>query len=531
MGESFKKIKNKYLALAIVKSAILGLVSGLAGVGLAFLVVTLAKFDMQWFYYVIIALGLFLVVGVPVFISDYPNEKKLAKKLDNDYQLKERVQTMVAYKDVDSDLVRMQRIDTDNRLKEVAKKRPLFKDFIAVIIVIVVCISIFVSGLAVNLTSSAENDDPSQHEEPKYEYSLARQNAMLELIDNIERSDLSDETKQDLSNRLKSLHNYFLNNELTVLEVKAGVITEVAYIDAVLESLTTYRTVHQTVSKIDVNFGDAIVASLETYKQYSTQLTSFTNIKKIYKDLIEKDEVKEFASEYINKTKAVLWQTDKEDATYKDIRNKLIGYLNEANIYLADYLSKESKEIAESGEENDNELNLDALMNSLVVLITDLSDYKDKIDGYTDLDGVRSDIERYINTFTQSLSEAMIDEIYPCIMQHFIRNKLASIYDVADKELPKITPDPDFSESVKNDDKKPGNNENASGGGGSGGTLYPSNDMIYDPDTGTYVKYGELASPRYAKVLELLESNDVPQETKKAILEYFKLIQNFENNN
>lgn len=526
MSESFKKIKKKHLLLAILKTAIIGFASGLGGVGVAFLVVTLGSFDFQWFYYLLLGLGILVIVSVPVFLKEFPSNKSIARKLDADFGLKERVQTMVEYSDSEGDILSLQRKDTNERLKKLERKSISFKEFLVALIVAVICLSIFASGLAVSFTTKAEANKPSIYDEPKFDYSINRQNAMLELIDNVKNCGLNSETKNKLVERLTELHSYTLEEERTLVEVKTAIAIAVGYIDIELEGLTTYRDVHSDIVKIDTCLANGIVSALDDYKQYASQFTSFANITRIYEDIVLNDELLASAMEYFENAEERISQTNAEDVTHEQIKQRLETFVRDANHYLSitQEAEAESDDFENEESEGEEKLNLDALINSFIALKTNFEVYKDKINGYTDLVGVRAEIHKYFTTFYQSFSSAMLDEIYPCIMQKFIRNKICAVYQISKSDLPEITPDPvlvDDGNDPKGDEKE---NQGSGGGGGTGDTLYASNDEIYDPDQAKYVKYGEILAEHEAKMQDTLMSSDLPEDVKKAILAYFQYI-------
>lgn len=531
MSESFKKIKKKHLLLAILKTAIIGLASGLGGVGVAFLVVTLGGFSFQWFYFLILGLGVLVIVSVPVFLKEFPSNKSVAKKLDENFELKERVQTMVEYHDSESDILSLQRDDANERLKKLERKSISFKDFLVTLIVSVICLSIFASGLAVSFTTNAEWNNPTKHEEPKFDYTVNRQNAMLELIENVKNCNLNTQTKDKLVARLTELHGYTLEENRTIVEVETAVAIAVGYIDIELEGLTTYRDVHSDIVKIDTSLANAIVSALDDYKQYASQFTSFSNITKIYEDIVRNDELLTSALEYFVKSEERISQTKAEDVTHEQIKQRLETFVRDANHYLpvtqeaaAEIDDIESNNSVGEEPENEEELNLDALINSFITLKTNFEVYKDKINGYTDLVGVRSEIHKYFTTFYQSFSSAMLDEIYPCIMQQFIRNKICAVYQISKSDLPEITPDPVLVSEAGDSNDDDNDNQGSGGGGGTGNTLYASDDEIYDPDQAKYVKYGEILAEHEAKMQDTLMSSDLPEDVKKAILAYFQYI-------
>ena len=61
-------------------------------------------------------------------------------------------------------------------------------------------------------------------------------------------------------------------------------------------------------------------------------------------------------------------------------------------------------------------------------------------------------------------------------------------------------------------------------GGMGGGAAYGSDDLVLDPLTGELVKYGDLINDYNAKLYERLEGGLYTEEQKKAILKYFELL-------
>lgn len=511
MSESFKRIKRKRLLLGVLKSFLLGLASGLGGVGIAFLVVTLGKFDFLWVFHLIIGLGLFFVVGVPIFIKEFPTDLKVAKKLDQDFSLKERVQTLVEYQNSDSVMSKLQREDTNERLRAIEKKSIKFKDILSALVVSIICLSIFASGLAVSLTMKADAQTPSQYVEEIFDYSQNRQNAMLELIKNVRDSKLDEETKENVAGRLEEFHAYVLEGERTVLEVKIAIGIAVAYVDMELEGVTSYREVHKEVARVNSGLADGIVATLTTYKQYSFQFSNFASLTSIYETIVSENELLTSAEKYFSKTEFTLAQIGVEDATHEQIKRNLETFCREANLYL-------------TSTESENPEKPHALKDSFIALTRDLDAYKDKIDEFTDLVGVRAEIHEIFTAFHQSFSLAIDEEIYPSMLQQFIHNKLTEIFKLQSIDLPKITPDPVWSNDREQQEGENPENGGSGGGGGTGETLFPSDDVIYDPDQAKYVKYGEILAEHEAKMQEMLMSSDLPEELKKAILAYFQFI-------
>ena len=63
-----------------------------------------------------------------------------------------------------------------------------------------------------------------------------------------------------------------------------------------------------------------------------------------------------------------------------------------------------------------------------------------------------------------------------------------------------------------------------SGGLGTGEVIYGSNDMVYDPDSNTYVPYGQLLNEYFAKANEQITDGRTSDEISDAAEKYFGIL-------
>ena len=127
MDASFKKIKKKFLVFAIIKSLICGVSAGLFAVGAVLLALKLAGIPIHGGYYALIGVCVASVCFGIVFPFMRLNDLKVARKLDKDYALRERVETMVAFEKDGGDIAILQREDAQTKLENLPKKKPDFK--------------------------------------------------------------------------------------------------------------------------------------------------------------------------------------------------------------------------------------------------------------------------------------------------------------------------------------------------------------------------------------------------------------------
>ena len=83
------------------------------------------------------------------------------------------------------------------------------------------------------------------------------------------------------------------------------------------------------------------------------------------------------------------------------------------------------------------------------------------------------------------------------------------------------------SEEGEQTGENPGGN---GAGDGDGELIYASDDLIYDPNTNSYVTYGELLNYYYEKAIQGIEEGQIPEDLESLINDYFASLWSDENN-
>ena len=116
MHENFKKLKTKYVLRALIAALIIGAECAGIAVAVTLLAVLLSDVSFATLWYVLIAVGAAVCATGIAFLCLYPRDKKLAKRLDNQYSLEERTQTALSFVESRGVIYDLQRSDTDRRL-------------------------------------------------------------------------------------------------------------------------------------------------------------------------------------------------------------------------------------------------------------------------------------------------------------------------------------------------------------------------------------------------------------------------------
>ncbi|MDE5789215.1 MAG: hypothetical protein K2H78_02235, partial [Clostridia bacterium] len=131
----------------------------------------------------------------------------------------------------------------------------------------------------------------------------------------------------------------------------------------------------------------------------------------------------------------------------------------------------------------------------------------------------------YDSELKNSVIDAALLQSYNCIMDVYVREKLAAIFGVSLKEVGGLYDDliPAGSSGEGNGE---GGGEGSQGGYGDGSENYGSKDFIYDTDSGEQVEYGKVYNDYYSKVDDRIKSGDLPQDLVDFIEVYFKILLN-----
>ncbi|MDE5722066.1 MAG: hypothetical protein K2I30_04940 [Clostridia bacterium] len=142
MEENFLKFKKKVWLHILIKCIAAGLAAGLVAVNAVLLPCRLYAINLFWLYYVLIALGGFAIGGGVAFLFLRTDDKKIAKRLDSELHLSERVQTALEYGGQGGAMFEIQRADASSALGAKPKNALRFKNAVATAL----CAAVFLTG-------------------------------------------------------------------------------------------------------------------------------------------------------------------------------------------------------------------------------------------------------------------------------------------------------------------------------------------------------------------------------------------------
>ena len=127
MGEIFQRFRARANLIRILRAVLTGLGAGALLSGVLNLLARLELLPLSSGLPFLIGGGVALAVGVTLFLLVRTDDRSLARMLDSELSLDERVETMHQYKDGDSALLRLQREDAEAALSAIPTCRLRFK--------------------------------------------------------------------------------------------------------------------------------------------------------------------------------------------------------------------------------------------------------------------------------------------------------------------------------------------------------------------------------------------------------------------
>ena len=119
-----KKIENKMILETLLKASLFGTAVGLLCVGLVALIITIGNLPFLWPFYFLIWMVGFAPTTDIYFAVNFPTDRRIAARLDEEWHTKEKFLTAETFKDADGLIIEKQRESAKNELNA-AKKLPV----------------------------------------------------------------------------------------------------------------------------------------------------------------------------------------------------------------------------------------------------------------------------------------------------------------------------------------------------------------------------------------------------------------------
>lgn len=489
MGEGFIRLKKINLIDALVKALLVFVSVTLLVVATFLIVIHQSDSGFKVVYAILIGVASGLLLGLLTFFVFRLSDKRLAERLDRGLGLKEKVQTMYAFREDEGGLKELQREDAQALLsKQSVSVGKLFKRWIAFLVAFVVAVAYFSFAMVLFLKEEPalppdDVDKPIEDNKPpveEFEPTDHQKKALEELIAYVEASKLQSDAKLQVVALLQEL----LDN-MDIL----GTDTEMR--DYVVNVIKQVRGI---VNSVNTTF--AFRMSSGNSKNDNMKALSFA-LYSLDLNMIE--------SEVENLATALFDGTSRDEiASFKD---ELGAVLN-------------SEQFKDKGE-------LFELFKGLYNTLADIADHPD----YSDANVIRKLNDALTGALMTGLKQLIPLQKNNEDVKVYVVEELMRIFGITEMDLQERK-DEEGSLETEEPEERP--EEGDDGGFGLGDTLFGSNDIVIDPtkDPGndvdsTWVEYGEIIFKNGydQKVTELIVNSELGEELKQLLEKYFEILE------
>ncbi|MCI8370422.1 MAG: hypothetical protein HFE41_04510 [Clostridia bacterium] len=499
MNEIFKKLKRKKFLTAACIAAGTGVAAGLIAAGSVLLALKLSEININAGWYVLIGLGVAAIAGGVAFWVLLPTDKKVAKEIDREHALNEKVQTMVAFAGDDGDMVELQRQDAEEKLRALPNRKPPFKSWWKYLVAPVLALAIFLPAVILPGAGSSQN-----HKQPEKEfnYSQRQAEALNQLIKDNEKSSLANADKTAVSTLLKTLENS-LGDIKTERVMKSAVLSTVSFVDLQLFTPNSFDNVAYQLKKDDKTklLAAALTEGVGFYKANTARFTKFEQVEEAEKGLV-------------NSVRGKV--AENTDALREEFRitfeDGVVEYIQSVNEIVTEALKAAKIDLQDLIK-----LQLEKFTKNAAAAVENVA-------GMNDEAFQRDRVNKIFETFADDLTGSLTAQSYNCIMDEYIRVKLVTIFEIDSSELPALDSGVRDEDGNIPDDEDEEDDRNPSGGIGNGDIIYGGNDNLYHVDTGTLSPYGDKIDEYYDIILRRIQDGEIDEETAAIIENYFQIL-------
>lgn len=497
MGENFLKFKKKAFTVRLIKSILLGLAVGMLLSGIFLLLFKFEVIKAEPILSLPIGIGAFLLAGGGAYLVLHTSDKSIAKRLDEEFALSEKVQTMLAYQTEEGTIYDLQRKDANESLSVIPVKRLKFKR----LWVYVLSFVLGATSLAAGFLFSPITTPPPPQPEEAFELTDIQKAAMEELILYVENSAMTSPYKENVATSLKDL--------LSKLEQA----TLASQKDVALKASMEYIYKQTDESSTAVELMDALWSSESENVQRLAETLNYYEWQK-------SDEWRSFSNEMTNlRTSFIHADTVEENpdeikmaqdtgVLLSRIESNVEISLTRAGVADEDNLSVQLKRFASANETYSDGTHLYgcAVLSGMAETLGYEKTQKELDATFAALGSeiFRALEQHSANTGTGEYAMTKLNELFLCGLPKFER--------------------PNFYAASEGDDPT-GDGEEGGGGAGIGdGAVYGSDDLVLDPITNTYVEYGTILDKYYALMFSKVQDGDYTEQEKEAMEKYFAIL-------
>ena len=463
MSLQFLKIKRKIRFETILKCSAVSLSLGILVSSILIIIYKSLGLEYNLLYFILIGLGVFIVFDIVLFLIFNPSDVKVAKRIDKQLNLKEKIHTMVEYEDKNGPLVGLQRKDAEDKLASISIKK--FKMKFSYYLLILPLMALAVCATSIIIKAKEPQQPPIEEPISGDPYAILQIRIIIREVE--------------------------ANNVLMPAAKEAFVSHLEELIDNVnVENITRNQEVsfvNQTITEVSnsssrVNSIDEIILALKNSNNEDMHALGIA--------------ISEYSAETINSSLDTI-RAYLVHASPSERRRRLEEY----NVEGFDLIANERLEATD--EMNVFFVNLQKNLTTAIESQT-----------------YNADILQVIETAKSDLEAVVIKQQETLVVANYIEQSLIEIFQLPNNDETPVNPAPPIG-GVGDETTGEGNG----GGGGSGDIIFAGDDLFYDPDGGL-LPYYEVISKYMTYIDGLIADGVIDEELRGYYVEYFNSLYN-----
>ena len=266
----FKRFSSHDRLIGLMKALVYSLAFGIIVGAVIFILVKRLVLPFDAIFSLPIGLGAGVIAFVPLFFILRPSDKKVAKRLDDEFSLDERVTTMLELREVGGPMAELQREDTEARLAEIPTRNYRTKRVWAMIVAAALSVVIAVTSFIVPVVAAPEPPEEIIDEFDK-DWRIASLRDLIKRVqaDNYAEAPLKDElilVLEGLIEVVRSTDKGAVMRQSAIRGIGTVDAARARYVSSTVFASIFSKTEHEGLMSLskpltdfdDVDFGDAL---------------------------------------------------------------------------------------------------------------------------------------------------------------------------------------------------------------------------------------------------------------------------------
>ena len=500
MSEKFIRFRRRAFIIRLTRSIAAGLFFGLTAAGVLLLLASFEVIALGTLPIAAIAAGAAILTGAAVFLLLHSSDRALAGRLDREFGLNERTQTMLAFRDEAGTIHELQRADAEEKLAALPTSALRFKHLWACVLAVLIGAATLTAGLILKPAPTP----PEPVVDVPFEISAIQIAGLEELISYVDGSEMDSPYRENVVLSLRAL----------LADLKTAKTERERDLALSISLNTIYSETDLSSSTVEMINGMWPVATEET-KALVKALNSYT-----WTPGIEWDDFEEAMLLY----RACFAHSDEGLDSPDEGKMRL----ETANL-LASAGTNLLRAVNASGVSHEDALYLVLLRLEAengqgeggILGLTALAEQSEKL-GYAAL---KAELDETVETMNRAIFGVLENMAENVSIGEYAMTRLGELFGCKIPAFKRPMLLGSGSQGGGDGGTGPDDNPDSTGGIGTG-AVFGSNDLVLDPATGKYVEYGKILDTYYALVFGKLENGDYTEEERDAIKKYFEILYN-----